>query len=80
MPPTTWEAASDPEGTFTPAAVAGPGEGTACGGLDIRSATIFCVPGTWTMSAVNSAIYESCRCCLAVQLSETRDKANVNGL
>ena len=56
MLPVSWEAASDPEGSFTPADVAGPGTGIACGGLDIRSATMFCVPGTWTMSAVNSVM------------------------
>ena len=44
--PAAWEAAGDPEGTFTPAALAGPGEGTACGGLDIKSATKFSLPGT----------------------------------
>ena len=54
--PATWETASDPEGTFTLAVVAGPGAGTACGGLESRSATTFSFPGTCVISAVNSAI------------------------
>ena len=53
--PATWEAASHPEGTFTLAALVDPGVGTACGGLDIRSATILRRPGTWTILFVNSA-------------------------
>ena len=44
--PSTWEAASNLKGIFTPVALAGPGEGTACGGLDIRSATKFSFPST----------------------------------
>ena len=49
VPPATWEAASDSEGTFTLAAVVDPGAGTTCGGLDIRSATMLRRPGTWTI-------------------------------
>ena len=41
--PSTWEAASSHQ---SPVALAGPGEGTACGGLDIRSATKFSFPST----------------------------------
>ena len=80
VPPAVWEAASDPKGTFTLAAVAGPAAGTACGGLDIRSATMFRWPGTWMMSAVNSADYDSWRCCLAVREVEILESAKVSGL
>ena len=76
-----------PEGTFTSVAaeggevdedgLAGEGQG---GGLDIESATTFSTPGTWRMSDVYSAIYDSWRAWRAVQGSETRDKAKVSGL
>ena len=55
MLPATWEAASDPEGTFTLAALVDPEVGTACGGLDIKLATMLRRPGTWTILFVNSA-------------------------
>ena len=53
--PATWEGASDPEGTFTLAALVDPGVGTTCGGLDIKSATMLRRHGTWTILFVNSA-------------------------
>ena len=56
MLPAAWEVAGDQEGAFTPATVAGPGAGTACGGLDSKSATMLRQPGTWMMLDVNSAI------------------------
>ena len=78
--PATWKGANDLEDTFTLAAVAGPGAGTACGGLDIRSTTMLRRPGTCTILLVNSATYESCHCCWAVQESDILDKAKVWGL
>ena len=48
VPPATREAASDPEGTFTLAAVVDPGAGTVCGGLDIRSGS-YNVKAAWHM-------------------------------
>ena len=53
---------------------------TAAAGLDSASATTFSFPAMWRKSAVNSEMKEKCLCCLAVQWSETRCRANVSGL
>ena len=53
--PAIWEAASNPEGTFTLVAKVDPVAGTACGGLDIRFVTMLRRPGTCIILLVNSA-------------------------
>ena len=55
MLPATWEAAGNPEGTFTMAAMAGPGAWTTCRGLDIRSVTVLRRLETCRILLVNSA-------------------------
>jgi hypothetical protein len=49
-------------------------------GLDSASATTFSWPDMCRMSAVNSAMADSCRHCLSDLGSETRASAPINGL
>ena len=49
MLPATWEAASDPEGTFTLAAVVDPGAGIVCGGWGPRHQIGHNVEAAWHM-------------------------------
>jgi hypothetical protein len=43
------------------------------------SATQLCAPGVCLMSTENSAMYASCRCCLADHGRDTCLKADING-
>ena len=49
-------------------------------GRDIASATMFWGPGTYRRSDVNSAMKESCLCCLEVQGGESLERAEQRGL
>ena len=55
VPPTCRKSSSDPEATFTPATVVDSDVGTASGGLERVSSTVFCSPGMCCTSEVNSA-------------------------
>ena len=55
LPSLSAGAASDPEGTFTPATWVDLGRESSSGGLERQSATTLSAPATWRKSEVNSA-------------------------
>jgi hypothetical protein len=74
-------AAADPGGTFTVATVkAAKEEEEAPGGLETGEGVSRNVLDMWRMSEVCSATYDSCGACLAIQWSETLERAKVRGL
>jgi hypothetical protein len=57
-----------------------PTAAAATGGRDSVSATTLCWPAMCLISAVNTAIADSCRCCRSDLGSETLDRAPTSGL